>query len=110
MFRRISLAILAAVSTFTVIGSTSSAVAREAIQDSYCLQGRTWGYPGNCAFSSYEQCMMTASGTDPLAGSTRSELTSSRSSGDLVEAATDVRLPTEITGDRDGLHPISETR
>lgn len=68
MFRRISLAILAAVSAFMVIGSTSSAVAREAIQDSYCLQGRTWGYPGNCAFSSYEQCMMTASGTDSSCG------------------------------------------
>ena len=68
MFRRISLAMLAAISALTVIGSTSSAVAREAIQDSYCLQGRTWGYPGNCAFSSYEQCMMTASGTDSSCG------------------------------------------
>ncbi|MDF3811798.1 MULTISPECIES: DUF3551 domain-containing protein [Rhodopseudomonas] len=29
----------------------------------YCLQGRTWGYPGNCAFTSYAQCMATASGT-----------------------------------------------
>ena len=25
--------------------------------DSYCLQGRDWGYPGNCQFSSYAQCM-----------------------------------------------------
>src|SRR4030095_14509726 len=24
---------------------------------SYCLQGRQWGYPGNCQFSSYAQCM-----------------------------------------------------
>ena len=32
----------------------------------YCLQGHEWGYPGNCQFSSYEQCMATASGT--LAG------------------------------------------
>ena len=23
--------------------------------DSYCLQGRDWGYPGNCQFSSYAQ-------------------------------------------------------
>jgi hypothetical protein len=68
MFRRISLAILATVSAFTVIGSTSLAVAREAIQDSYCLQGRTWGYPGNCAFSSYEQRMMSASGTNSSCG------------------------------------------
>jgi hypothetical protein len=61
-------AILATVSAFTVIGSTSLAVAREAIQDSCCLQGRTWGYPGNCAFSNYEQCMMSASGTNSSCG------------------------------------------
>ncbi|ABD08485.1 hypothetical protein RPB_3791 [Rhodopseudomonas palustris HaA2] len=29
----------------------------------YCLQGGDWGYPGNCQFDSYEQCMTTASGT-----------------------------------------------
>ena len=27
-------------------------------------QGRIWGYPGNCQFSTYQQCMITASGTD----------------------------------------------
>jgi hypothetical protein len=32
--------------------------------DLYCLQGRIWGYPGNCQFSNYAQCMATASGTD----------------------------------------------
>ncbi|MET4278480.1 hypothetical protein ABIB68_006592 [Bradyrhizobium sp. F1.2.2] len=32
-------------------------------QDVYCLQGRIWGYPGNCQFSTYDQCMATASGT-----------------------------------------------
>jgi hypothetical protein len=35
----------------------------ENIQETYCLQGRIWGYPGNCQFSSYAQCMATASGT-----------------------------------------------
>jgi hypothetical protein len=40
------------------------AVAAASIQDRYCLQGRTWGYPGNCQFSTYEQGMWTASGTD----------------------------------------------
>jgi hypothetical protein len=40
----------------------------EARQDSYCLQGRIWGYPGNCQFSSYAQCMATASGTDAYCG------------------------------------------
>jgi Protein of unknown function (DUF3551) len=29
----------------------------------YCLQGRDYGYPGNCQFSSYQQCQATASGT-----------------------------------------------
>ncbi|WP_439373402.1 DUF3551 domain-containing protein [Bradyrhizobium sp. DASA03120] len=37
-------------------------------QDVYCLQGRIWGYPGNCQFSSYSQCMATASGTDAYCG------------------------------------------
>jgi Protein of unknown function (DUF3551) len=36
--------------------------------DSYCLQGRIWGYPGNCQFSSYAQCAATASGTDAYCG------------------------------------------
>jgi len=36
--------------------------------DLYCLQGRIWGYPGNCQFSNYEQCMVTASGTDAYCG------------------------------------------
>ena len=31
--------------------------------DLYCLQGVIWGYPGNCQFSTYEQCVATASGT-----------------------------------------------
>jgi len=38
------------------------------IQDRYCLQGRPWGYPGNCQFSSYRQCMATASGTYATCG------------------------------------------
>lgn len=39
------------------------AVVGEQIQDRYCLVGRSWGFPGNCQFSTYEQCMWTASGT-----------------------------------------------
>lgn len=59
------------------LGSSSDAAARSrygyvapapAIQDRYCLQGRIWGYPGNCQFSTYEQCMATASGTDAYCG------------------------------------------
>lgn len=36
--------------------------------DLYCLQGKIWGYPGNCQFSNYTQCMVTASGTDAYCG------------------------------------------
>ncbi|UPJ77136.1 DUF3551 domain-containing protein (plasmid) [Bradyrhizobium sp. 187] len=43
--------------------SAGSFVHPPARQDVYCLQGRTWGYPGNCQFSTYDQCMATASGT-----------------------------------------------
>jgi hypothetical protein len=32
--------------------------------DLYCLQGKIWGYPGNCQFSTYEQCSASASGTN----------------------------------------------
>ena len=31
-------------------------------------KGAIWGYPGNCQFSSYAQCMATASGTDAYCG------------------------------------------
>jgi hypothetical protein len=34
----------------------------------YCLQGDQWGYPGNCAFDTYEQCRVTASGTRSSCG------------------------------------------
>jgi hypothetical protein len=68
MRRSISLAILTAVSALTVVGSIAPAPAAEASKDSYCLQGRRWGYPGNCQFSSYQQCMATASGTVDYCG------------------------------------------
>ena len=69
MRRHVSLAVLATISALTAAGSISAAAAAaEAIQDRYCLQGRQWGYPGNCQFSSYAQCMATASGTDAYCG------------------------------------------
>ena len=49
------------------VGSISPAPAGT-VQDTYCLQGRPWGYPGNCQFSSYAQCMATASGTASYCG------------------------------------------
>ena len=29
----------------------------------YCLQGDHWGFPGNCAFATHDQCRASASGT-----------------------------------------------
>jgi hypothetical protein len=66
MRRHVSLAILATLSALSAVGSITTASAAERTQDRYCLQGEDWGYPGNCQFSSYEQCMASASGT--LAG------------------------------------------
>src|SRR5260370_30562831 len=63
----VSLAVLATISALTTLASISPAPA-EAIQDRYCLQGRSWGYPGNCQFSSYDQCQATADGTDAYCG------------------------------------------
>jgi len=34
----------------------------------YCLQGRIWGYPGLCYFTSYQQCLASASGVDAYCG------------------------------------------
>jgi hypothetical protein len=67
MHRKLSIAVLATVAVLTVAGSATPAPA-EAIQDRYCLQGRQWGYPGNCQFSTYRQCMATASGTGAYCG------------------------------------------
>jgi len=36
--------------------------ADESAPNSYCLQARNKGYPGDCQYSSYAQCMVTASG------------------------------------------------
>jgi hypothetical protein len=68
MRRKFALAIVAAASALTVAGSTLPASAAEGVPDSYCLQGRIWGYPGNCQFSTYQQCLASASGTDAYCG------------------------------------------
>jgi uncharacterized protein DUF3551 len=63
-------AILATIFALTAAAALSSspAAAQRRIQDQFCLQGRIWGYPGNCQFSSYRQCMASASGTDAYCG------------------------------------------
>jgi hypothetical protein len=63
MQRKVFFAVLA-----IALSTASIASATEAVQDRYCLQGRVWGYPGNGQFSSYQQCMATASGTDSYCG------------------------------------------
>jgi Protein of unknown function (DUF3551) len=50
------------------VARAQAVVAPSGIQDRFCLQGRRWGYPGNCEFSTYEQCMATASGTPDYCG------------------------------------------
>jgi hypothetical protein len=62
--RRLLFAALS-VSVLASIGSVSPAAAA---RDRYCLQGRQWGFPGNCQFSSRRQCLATASGTGAHCG------------------------------------------
>lgn len=52
----------------TLIAAALSATPAHAANDRYCLQGRIWGYPGNCQFASYQQCAATASGTSAYCG------------------------------------------
>ncbi|OAE98015.1 hypothetical protein AYJ54_04550 [Bradyrhizobium centrolobii] len=59
--------ILTLASFATLLAATFSAPAHAA-NDRYCLQGRSSGYPGNCQFASYQQCLATASGTNAYCG------------------------------------------
>ena len=57
--------LFAAASAACILAGLASPAAAES---RYCLQGRIWGYPGNCQFATYEQCRVTASGTDAYCG------------------------------------------
>jgi len=57
--------ILAVAAFLTVAGAAVPASAQDY---PYCLQGKSYGYPGNCSFTSYAQCAATASGTDSYCG------------------------------------------
>jgi hypothetical protein len=61
--RRLFAASLFAISLLAVGLSASPAAAAR-----YCLQGRNWGYPGNCQFATHRQCMASASGTGASCG------------------------------------------
>ncbi len=63
--RRLIFASLSAAALVAGFAATSPA---SAAQDRYCLQGRIWGYPGNCQFSTYRQCLAAASGTEAGCG------------------------------------------
>jgi len=65
IMRHVALSLLFATLSIATLTSTLSAAQ---IQDRYCLQGRQWGYPGNCQFSTYGQCQATASGTGAYCG------------------------------------------
>jgi hypothetical protein len=60
--RHLLLIVMSAFTLLSVVGTNPAVAGR------YCLQGLQWGYPGNCQFSSYGQCMATASGTDAYCG------------------------------------------
>jgi len=68
MHRHLTLAALTIMSAVAVFGTLQPASAAPAVQDTYCLQGRQSGYPGNCEFSTYQQCMASASGTNEGCG------------------------------------------
>jgi Protein of unknown function (DUF3551) len=63
--RHLLFASLAAAAVLASFGASSPAAAA---QDRFCLQGRIWGYPGNCQFATYRQCQAAASGTDAGCG------------------------------------------
>ncbi len=60
--------ILALTSLAALLAVASPAARAHPPIDRYCLQGRSWGYPGNCQFVSYQQCLATASGTSATCG------------------------------------------
>jgi len=65
MRKTMLLAAAAAVSFATLWAASSPAMA---FDYKYCLQGRQWGYPGSCQFSTYRQCLASASGTGSACG------------------------------------------
>ena len=59
MFRIIGVAVFVA-----TVFAALPASAHDPYDYPYCMQGRIWGYPGLCNFTSYQQCEASASGTD----------------------------------------------
>ena len=57
---RLAMLVLAAAGAATIAGSGPAA----AVDYPYCVQGRGVGIPGDCSYTSYGQCMASASGRD----------------------------------------------
>jgi hypothetical protein len=57
--RQLALIALCASGILALSGAVTPATAASR----YCLQGSSWGFPGNCQFATYRQCMASASGT-----------------------------------------------
>jgi hypothetical protein len=62
---RNAISLLVTFATLVVMAMSSPA---QAASDRYCLQGRRWGFPGNCQFATRHQCMAAASGTNAHCG------------------------------------------
>jgi Protein of unknown function (DUF3551) len=60
--------IFSALAAAFLTGAAAAVSPAEAQDFKYCLQSRQWGYPGNCQFSSYRQCLASASGTNASCG------------------------------------------
>ncbi len=61
--RQVLLTVLCAAGVLALSGSITPASAAR-----YCLQGHSWGYPGNCQFATLQQCRASASGTFATCG------------------------------------------
>ena len=65
MRQNIRYAGLAALAAVAAVSATiTSASPAAAFDYPYCLQGKQTGIPGECAYTSYAQCMASASGRD----------------------------------------------
>jgi len=60
--------IIGAAAFVAMVFAASPASAHDPYDYPWCLQGRAWGYPGYCYFTSYPQCQVAASGTDAYCG------------------------------------------
>ena len=58
--RKLMLAMLAVATAG--VGSIASSVPAAAYDYPWCTQGRSLGYPGDCSYQTYAQCMASASG------------------------------------------------